>query len=293
MTMKQATAFFSLILWPDNVDRLDVVDRLSDATGVDVHTLRLRLAADAPNVVAPLPAPRADAGVETIRSLGGEAFAPKMEELVRLGPSLKIRALSMAEGILHAEIWRGPSTVIDPAHIEFLVLGRLRDERDFDPIADAPTPSILAPGAAVKAALVAGSQGPLTFNGGLLSAGLLAGDELLSATASARPTVLPNVKMDIHMKSGSIFQIDGAKHSFDLLGELKGPSDEINIRKMIGLFESMNERIVTDGHYAMFRPPPQHTRLRLPGLAVDRDTSPFPFYSRWAALMYRCLLRPS
>jgi hypothetical protein len=102
-----------------------------------------------------------------------------------------------------------------------------------------------------------------------------------------QPQSMPSHKLDLHLRDGSVLQIDGDKFGFRILGAMRAMSDNVNIDRMCELFVHLNSNVVVDTYFGTFLPPTGHHRLKLPMMHLNDEHMAFAFYSRWCALMYR------
>jgi hypothetical protein len=255
--------FLSLIALPAGWGRDDLIERLHRATGVNQADLRVRLAADPPLVVGRVEAAAAAAAVAAIRGAGGDAFAPTLEDLARLGPALRIKVMTV-EGGVHVELWEGVRATIARQRIQILVRGQITRE-------------------------VVDRRGPPRFSS--VARRVRTRDSIRAEIeASTTRRIEASHKLDIHTSDGTIFQVDGDAFDFKILGQRRGFSDSVNVDLMLELLRHLAPpEVIVDEYFRLWHPPPGHQRLRLPGQARLREDPAFAFYSRWVALMYRHL----
>lgn len=247
--------------------------------GADELTLRMRAGQPLPAILGLFESDRAHAACRAIIARGGDAFAPSMGDIEALGGTHKIRDLRVVEAGLEVDVWRGHAATIRPGDLFLAVRARLSSARREGP---RPPP-----------------QGP---TGGLLRAGSIAAGYLAFGWAGAygvaaafgggyrsSEPISPRLaeKLDVHTRSGVVFQIDGDKFGFGALGELRGDSDNQNVDRMCELLTHLNRVLIVDPYFPLWRPPPASHRIRLPNMVVNNDDPAFAFYSRWAALLYR------
>lgn len=112
--------------------------------------------------------------------------------------------------------------------------------------------------------------------------------------ANARDAVVRSIqtsdKLDIHTKDGKVYQIDGDKFGFQVLGDLRAHTDKANMDQMCELLSHIAPDEIVDPYFSLWKPPAGHHRLRLPEMRRNNEDPAFAFYSRWAALMYRYLM---
>lgn len=228
-------------------------------------------------VATTLDAHAADAAVRAITSLGGDAFAPSLADIAALGPTLKIKHLELTgNGTLLAEFWRADPIAFEPASIQVLVRVSLGKKPAGFGTPDADR--------AVDVARVGAIALDIAIDGGTLG---YHGYYAPTPSPPLKPTAILSERLDIHLTTGEVLQIDGGKFGFAILGSLRGHSDKANIDAMIDLLEHLAGHAVVDNFFGNFKPPPGIDRLRLPQSKLNKDNPAFAFYSRWAALMYR------
>ncbi|MBL8746415.1 MAG: hypothetical protein JNK58_08680 [Phycisphaerae bacterium] len=269
--------FVSLISPPPGHDAAAAIERMRPCLGAAAGGVANRFGIP-PCIVAVTPdAKAAEDAVNLITSLGGDAFAPSSADILALGPTLKVKHLERSDnGSLHADLWRGGSITFEPASIQILVRASLgkRPAGFGTPDAD-HLAQIGATGALVLDVALGGD--------GLGYAGRLGP----SPPPPLRPTNIPSEKLDVHLATGQVLQIDGDKFGFQILGVLRRQSDKANIDEMIELFRHLADHLILDTYFPTFKPPKDVDRIRLPNARLNNDHPIFAFYSRWAALMYR------
>jgi hypothetical protein len=277
--------FLTIIAWPEGHDREATAQLLASEAGMDLHTLRLRLGQAPPMILGQTDPDTAARALHAMRRRGGDAFAATFADLARLGGTLKIKDLRIEHGALAIDLWRGPSTTIQRDQIQILVRAHL-SQSSTKPAAGSVGSSLLS---ASTARGGAASRTALTFGlGG--AAGLAIGfasGYIADAADPVERTIRTSDKLDIHTADGAIYQIDGDKFGYRVLGELRGHSDNANMNAMCELLAHLAPDPIVDPYFSLWRPPPGHDRLRLPDMKINRDDPAFAFYSRWAALMYR------
>ena len=100
-------------------------------------------------------------------------------------------------------------------------------------------------------------------------------------------------KLDVHTTDGRVFQVDGDKFGYRVLGDLRKHGDKANMDAMLELLSHLAPDEIVDPYYSLWSAPPGHDRLRLPMMKINNDDPRFAFYSRWVALMYRQIMRGS
>ena len=289
-------AFLSIITPPEGMSRAELADRIARKSGIDAHTVKLRLGLVPPMIVGLVDVPAAVRTVHSIVRRGGDAFAPTMAEIESLGPTLKVRDMQLADGALAMELWRGPKLRIEPREIEILIRARTPGEASAPLGYESSARSFMGEAAGFGFADGAASSLLVSLSvGGSYGLGRAIHrirDDLESEAfdrlpAMKAPQSMPSHKLDLHTHDGRVLQIDGDKFAYGILGEMRGHSDNVNIDRMCELFVHLNADVVVDTYFSAFLPPAGHQRLRLPMMKINNDHVAFAFYSRWSALMYR------
>ena len=211
------------------------------------------------NQVEPDTARRA---VAELTQLGGDAFLCTLDQLAALGPTLKIRVMRVnSAGNLDMDLWEGLSTTIRREQVQILVRAQLKKTIRKRPTRPIRMDSLTASNPMARRAMAQG----------------------------ARPiqSLKTSEKLDIHTVDGSVYQVDGDRFDFQVLGDLKGYSGKTNMDHLCELLSHLAPDEVVDDYFSHWRPPPGYERLRVPNLKRNGDDPAFAFYSRWAALMYR------
>lgn len=264
--------YLTIIAWPEGWDRERVADHLAPAVGTDARTILSRLRPP-PGILALLGDDQSVAGAMAMQEVGGDGFTCSLDDLAALGPTLKIKDLDVIDGTLEVQLWRGAPTRLDPSEIDVLVRVHLSSTQG-----RSSTPPPEFDGLASMQWGAGGSRG---------WAGRLHARRRYADFATSDRRVRISHKLDVHTRDGRVFQIDGDKFGFRVLGELRGGSDNVNIDRMCDLLVHLSPDIVVDPYFELWRPPPGYEALQLPLMQVNGDDPAFAFYSRWAAMMYR------
>lgn len=275
-------AFLTIIRWPDGLDRHARALLLARASGIDEVTLRVRIGQSPPAILGSIPRERAVAAARAVRAAGGDAFAPAMADIEALGESIKIRRLLPAGGSFRAELWNGNSVHLDGSAIEVIIRARLSETKV------APQPSTLVSTTTDSLMNPYLGTGWALGGGYGLALGFAASYSDLAPAAEKRSRL--SEKLDIHLNSRTVLQVDGDKFGFEVLGLNKGLTDSINIDRLCELLIESAPHAIVDPYFSLWKPPPDVRRLRLPRMMVNNDDHAYAFYSRWAALMYRHML---
>jgi hypothetical protein len=276
-TSAQRRSYLSVIDWPPDSNRGQVSRLLAAATGLDAATLALWLGQPPPMAMPPMPTAAALSGAQALISAGGDGFVCSLADLEALGPTLKIRDLRLEHGALAVDLWRGPSTCIERAAIQFLVRAHLHDD---------------SRGKRARAAARDAKLRALTSSVGT-RLGWAARQQFnarMDDWAASEQVLRTSDKLDIHTTDGRVFQVDGDKFGYRILGDLRGHSDKVNMDRLCELLAHLAPNDVVDDFFSLWRPPRGFDRLRLPDMKINNDDPAFAFYSRWTALTYRYVL---
>lgn len=278
-------AFLTVIAWPDGFSRAQCAELVSQAAGLDQPTALLKTGMTAPLIFGELDIESARAAVETVIARGGEAFAPTMSDIESLGATLKIRNLTRDGTDFLAEMWRDQPQTIHGRDIQVVIRARL-SQVDRPRAEQGRDPSRFVPISFAERLTPAASFGAYGALG--LAIAVYADYDIPSMIAAA-PATHTSHKIDLHTADGRVFQIDADKFAFEVLGDYRGSSDLVNTDRLCELFAILAPEAVVDPYFKLFKPPPEHRRMRLPMMRLNDDDPAFAFYSRWAALMYRHL----
>ena len=278
--------FLTVVAWPEGLDRNEFAEMLFLSADLDEPTTRLRLGREPPMIVGQVDTAAARAAVRSILDFGGDAFAPTLDDLAALGGTLKIRDLRLARGDIEIDLWRGLSTTIRRDQVQILVRAHLRSTER--------RPPVVRPGPVYAGLGVNPYFGDVSAVAGIAAGGALAfrAAYLANAGSLGERRLSTSDKLDIHTTDGSVYQIDGDKFAYGILGDLRGHGDKANMDSMCELLGHLAPDEVLDPFFPLWHPPPGYERLRLPGMKINGDDPAFAFYSRWAALLYRHVLAP-
>lgn len=271
-------SFPTVITWPEGWDDAAIIELAAGSGVIDPATARLLIARTPPFILGSVDRDQSAALTRAIRSAGGDAFSPSLGDLAALGLTMKIRDLRLVDCNLEVDIWRGLTTTIRRDQVQFLVRGRITSNADDDRnqrIADQVRANVEDATRFTRYGWAARFAAERNIS------------RLRNDPATGGLTV--SEKLDIHLPNGSVFQVDGDKFSFTILGQRRGHSDTVNMDLLTELIAHISPDEVVDQYFELFRPPPGHHRLfqLVPELRRNREDPAFAFYSRWSALLYR------
>ena len=288
-TSPNESAFLSVISWPRTGGAGVAVKNMAAASGVDQHQLRLQSRQHVPSVLGRYAGDAARRAAQALIDMGGDAFAPTMHDIEAVGMTRKVKDISLVADGVQFDLWRGAPETIDPHEIDVIVRGHLSETIVPPTPTNDPLAGSFATGAAAAGLLAWGPGGSYG-----VAASLYARQQLSDWSVIDQRLVMSH-KLDIHVNRPSmsplVYQIDGDKFGFQILGPRRGSSDKVNIERVSELFTHLNPEIVIDPYFRLWKPPAAVNSMRLPMMQVNNDDPAFAFYSRWAALMYRYVMR--
>jgi len=278
--------YLSIVAWPEGTTYDQQVDLVATGTGIDHATLRLRMRQEPPFIVAGIDREPAARTVQGIRRSGGDALCVTKSEIESLGGTVKVRDMRITTSGVELDIWRSDTVRLDPARIEVLVTAGIA------------TQTSERREASFRSSAVGSFAGGMMIGGVGMGMSLGAADvidDALTGGGGYEKRTTRSYKLDVHARDANgqpiVYQIDGDKFAFGILGDMKGHSDHANMAKMVELFQPLAPRAIVDHYFALFKPPTGHHRVRLPDMSRNQDDLAFAFYSRWVTLVYRYLAR--
>jgi len=271
-------AYLTAITWPEGLDRTQIAELIAGTGVLDRHTAHMLAARELPIILGQFDRASARRTAAAIGKAGGDAFAPTMAQIARLGPSMKIKEMKLTGGNLDVDIWRGLSTTIRREHIQFLVRGHIRGQESEAQrnrrIADKVRADVADHTRAFRYGWYVRQNAENVID---------------SMNEGNWDSTHDRHVLDIHTTAGTVFQVDGDKFAYTILGEMKQYSDKANMDRLCELISHIAPNDVVDDYFRLFRPPPGHRRLfqLVPELRKTGDDPNFAFYSRWSALLYR------
>jgi len=266
MAIPGTYAFCTLITPPEGVTLDHLAHMLAGEGMSDVHSLMLHFARVPPMIIAQVDPALAARCAAMIVELGGDAMVTTMEQITRLGGTMRVRDIRVHPGNIEFELWRGPTAMVPTSRIDVLV--RAHDSQTHT---SAPKP------------LTRASASMQVIRSG---AGL---SNIREKMESQKPQTKLVTKdwLDIHTTDGSVYQVDGDKFGFQVLGDMRTQGDRHNMDRLFEMLTHLAPNAVGDTYFRQFKPPPGYKRLRLPEMRINMEDASFAFYSRWAAIVYR------
>lgn len=270
--------FLTLIAFPDGFDHLRTARLLADEAAFNEPTLRVMVGREPPCIVGQCDPDQASIAIQSIVSRGGDAIAPTFSDLAALGPSRPVKHLELESGHLIIDLWRGARMVINREDVEILVRAHLSTtatQTDF--------------GALERDRRMSGvGLTGYSLGAGGLAVGLAAGYALSGSSGAVSKKMTTSDRLDIHTRDGVVYQVNGDKFGYQVLGQQRGHSDKVNMDRLCDLLAHVCPDEIVDPYFSLWKPPAGANRLPL---KPHDDSLAFAFYSRWAALMYRHLKR--
>jgi len=256
--------FLSIVAWPEGWDRASVAQLLAGFGAMDVATLNLRLGQKPPMVLNNVEPSVAAAMIAALVDRGGDGFHFTLDDLTRLGPTMRIADLAVGEGTLDIKLHDGLETSVRSATVDVIVRARI-----------VSTVTRINP-----------VRRPHSLSQAYRSFDSIKAEVESQTTKDVQTTEL----LDLHTSDGSVYRIDGRRFGYKALGAMRGHADKANMDSMCELLAHVCPDAVIDTYYELWRPPPGYRKLRVPGMKGTGDDPAFTFYSRWAALTYRHVL---
>ncbi len=282
-------AYISVVQWPERFTRQDCTVAVVDATGMDPFHADQRVAKGTPVVIQRMEVGGpAEAAVARLRTHGAMVFAPTESVMASVPPPIRLKRIEKAMGapkpMFMAELW--------PA-------GRqaLRGGRDGETHRGIIAEEMLL---IIRARVRQGSSvtnidvtpNPLYHNAYGVGFDL-------ETSVTRESTISVRDVMDIYLRDGTRYRIDGSKFNFDGLGKDRGYSDNVNADKVAVMLAESNRRAMVDTDFGSFNCPEGLVRgaggrerwMNSTGVLKRDDMPLFEFYSIWAYLMYRRLMK--
>ncbi len=287
-------AYLTICDWGDRVpSRMDRLRLLAEAAGLDPEALNFRVAKAAPVVLARVDAATAPSVLSALRERGVSAVAPTGSELRRLSEADLIADMEPLDQGWRVS-FRGSdvSAVLTPRTLFLVVHGELGRHRGAAGAEQTKAPAIDVPDPLGELESAYRDFAGWGANAGGMRGSLDAvrGDAGDALPSIARHPVGEHVTqvIDLWLRGGTRFRIDGDRFAWRVLGAERGYADAVNARAVIDLLSERAPGAIIDGGFARFScADPAALKLfdRVkPGRRVDPA---FEFYSRWAFLFFQ------
>lgn len=271
-------AYVSVVDWPKGFSRDKQIEALVRSCGIEPFAAGQLTAKPPPMVVSLLPEAGARSAVDVLHELGAMAFAASDAEINALPAPLLVKSISRPEGaaepMFRCEMWRREPLGVLARSVFLIVRGRVRKTTKGPVVVD-----------------TAVHREPIT------------GTTFVERTTSRKVDTQLTDVIDLHTRDpndparhGPRLRINGAKFNFDLLGKLRGFSDNDNADKLALILAQASPRAIVDTSFGDFHVP-AGVPLRNVGVSTTsggterNDEHPlFDFYSAWASLMYQRML---
>ncbi|MCZ6836028.1 MAG: hypothetical protein O7G85_09670 [Planctomycetota bacterium] len=279
--------YLTLITSPASLSRKELAGLLHSEAGMDARTIEMRLGRTPPCILGLYDPRQCLAATRTILNQGGDAFSCSMDDISSLGPTHKIRDFELKQDGIHVTLWRAGVEIINPDDLHILIRAKLSEQKTTSPSTAIDAPHWIVSGNRRHTGISSAQLGAGFGLGGAYGLALSVYRMQGMSDYANEKTMKTSDKLDLHLKDGRVFQIDGDKFGFGILGEQRGLSDNENIDKMCELLAHLAPEAIVDPYFSLWKPPARHQQLRLPGMKINNEEPAFAFYSRWAALMYR------
>ena len=111
--------FLSIVAWPEGWDRTSVAELLAGYGALDLPTLNMRFGQKPPMVLNRVEPAVAAAMIAALVERGGDGFRFTLDDLARLGPTLRIANVAVGEGTLELKLHAGavPADPVEQAAV--------------------------------------------------------------------------------------------------------------------------------------------------------------------------------
>ncbi len=253
------TRFLSLIGRPTVITEERIVQALMPIVNHDEATLTAQCSGMPPLVISPFPGPIARAAVAALENIHCTTFAPTLNDLHDLGPTMKIRAVHLDESGIIFETWQDHLQRVEPTDFRLLV-------SKYAP----PSAADLENPDSPEDSAIRHSPTAIHFRN--------------------MPKLSPrkqDAALDLHTKDGRVFQVDAKQFAFDILGSRKQESNHDNMVALQKELDALFPKTPLDTNFAKFNLPQGYKRLKLSRAALNNEQLDFAYYSRWLALAYQ------
>jgi hypothetical protein len=283
-----AESYLSIVGWPEGCDESSAVAILGTACAIAPIDAAQIYRRGTPAIIARTSREHASAMLDVLRTNRARAFVATADDLGRVPAPRSIKTMNAAVGAPEAmymlEFWPPPphqSDALRAADIVLLVRARVdQSVRRFSAETTPVSTSRVATGYLV---------------GGVAGAMIAAASESVPAV-NAKIDIRLRDMLDIYTRDGRLLRVDGGRFGFDVLGEDKALTREENMDRLALRLAREAPRALVDTGFANFHYPASLARdmTQVFGRTTIRRTDELPafaFYSAWALLMYREIVK--
>ncbi len=267
-------ALLSILAWPDGATRDDRIEALVASAGIEPYDARLAAAKDAPCIVGLIDEATAGHVTGALAGYGVTCFAPTAATIRSIPPTLFARRIERQTGGsgqgFKIETWSNQRASISGRDIYLIVRAKLR-KRGLGP-----------------------ERTEVDINYYGAAAGPGPGMVTVSEHSKRDPRTSIRDILEVYDRRGARFRVDGSKFNFDVLGEMRGHSDNENADRVALMVAGTNPDALVDMAFTEFSCGPQLAKRFLePLTGPDRmrfELDPtFELYSKWCFLMHKAM----
>ena len=278
--------FLTIIKRADNQSPAGMAELLEKACGFDIETARLKANTEPPSVFSLNDGMNASDFILKLNDMGGQAFECTLRDIESLGRTRMIRNIGILDGRLELDMWREDPVSIPREDVRLICHGRIRHERRLHGMPTKSRPRVHQGPSLVATAIA--SAIPLGIAATLYARREVGRDS--TGTGLTSTTRMFSDRIDVITRQGDVFQVDANRFNFDVLGDLKGFTDQENVLKLCELLSHVTPNEIMDPYFALWIPPTGYHQIQLDGMKTAGEDPAFAFYSRWSWLMYRHML---
>jgi len=274
--------YVSVVQWAHDSDDAARVESVVASCAFEAYDAEMRVRRGVPQVMCRTVPARGEVMLAEFARRGVLAFGATNEQIVAMGdaPRIKRPMLMHDRTGLVCEMWRGEGSAFAFSDVFCLVRATL--------VSSERTTTIKPDkrGRVVRGFML----------GGMPGAALGAMSSMGRSSSSTSSRIRTTEMLDIYLRDGRRLRLDSDKLSFDILGEKKDYSDHANMKLLAGMLRRRASGAMYDEGFKGFVVPMEYVQERVRGVGrstvrTHSDAGPFEFYSPWAYLMYRHLLR--
>ncbi|HWB20751.1 MAG TPA: hypothetical protein VG711_10650 [Phycisphaerales bacterium] len=114
-------SIFSIIRMPPGLTDHEFAQVISRSSQLDIYNVRMACPLVPPQVLGLVPRSLALKTIAALSQYDGDAFAPTLEDIIRLGPSIRLKSMKPAGEVLQCQLWRAPNYAIPVKTIRVVV----------------------------------------------------------------------------------------------------------------------------------------------------------------------------